>query len=267
MTGVVRDMEAVQYHIGLSRAMLCGARYVFLPGDPDRVGPIASFLDRSMELVQHREYRSALGYVGNIPVLVMSTGIGAPSTGIAIEELARLGVTYFLRLGTTGAIQPHIALGDLIISEGAVRLEGTSGHYAPVEFPAVASLPLTQKVVEAALHHHFSYQTGICCSSDSFWPGQERYDSFSGYVQRRFQGSLEEWQHLGVLNFEMETSALFTIARTFGLHAASLCGVIAVRTQGESVREGVYAQVKERLARVARETVRRHAAWAGAQDG
>ncbi|MBN6739828.1 uridine phosphorylase [Acidithiobacillus ferrivorans] len=260
MTGVVCDSTAVQYHIGLSRAMLRGARYVLLPGDPDRVEPIARCLDRAIELARHREYRSALGYVDDTPVLVMSTGIGSPSTGIAVEELARLGVTHFLRLGTTGAIQPHIALGDLIISEGAVRLEGTSGHYAPVEYPAVASLSLTQKLVEAAVHHNFSYQTGICCSSDSFWPGQERYDSFSGYVQRRFQGSLDEWQQLGVLNFEMETSALFTIVRTFGLHAASLCGVIALRTQSESVQEGVYAQVKERLALVARETVKRHAA-------
>lgn len=258
MTGMVMDLDEVQYHIGLSRNMLNGARYAFLPGDPDRVAPIASFLDAPRDLIQHREYRSALGYVGDIPVLVMSTGIGAPSTGIALEELGRLGVTHFLRLGTTGAIQPHIALGDLIISEGAVRLEGTSSHYAPLEYPAVASFSFTQKLIESTEYLGFRYITGICCSSDSFWPGQERYDSFSGYVPRRFQGSLEEWQRLGVLNFEMESSALFTIARTLGLHAASLCGVIALRTQSESVDQTVYAQVKERLGLVARETVRLH---------
>ncbi len=258
MTGIIADTKAIQYHIGLSTQMLCGAQYAFLPGDPDRVNPIAAFLDDARELTQHREYRSALGYVDDIPVLVMSTGIGAPSTGIAIEELARLGVTHFIRLGTTGAIQPHVHLGDLIISEGAVRLEGTSGHYAPIAYPAVPSLALTLKLIEATKLRDFPYQTGITCSSDSFWPGQERYDSFSGYVPRHLQGSLEEWQRLGVLNFEMESSALFTIARTFGLHAASLCGVIALRTQSEAVQQNVYAQVKERLAIVAREAVRLH---------
>lgn len=258
MTGTTADMKAIQYHIGLSKQMLCGAKYAFLPGDPGRVEPISKYLDNSSVLTQHREYRSVLGYVDSIPVLVMSTGIGAPSTGIAVEELARLGITHFLRLGTTGAIQPHVRLGDLIISEGAVRLEGTSGHYAPIEYPAVPSLLLTQKLVESARLQSISYHTGICCSSDSFWPGQERYDSFSGFVPRRFQGSLEEWRRLGVLNFEMESSALFTIARTIGMHAASLCGVIALRTEGESVQQDVYAQVIERLALVARVMVRLH---------
>lgn len=258
MTGIITNAKAIQYHIGLSRQMLQGAQYALLPGDPDRVESIASALENPSALTQHREYRSALGHVGDAPVLVMSTGIGAPSTAIAVEELAQLGITHFLRLGTTGAIQSHVSLGDLIICEGAVRLEGTSEHYAPIAYPAVASLSLTQKLVEAAKFHELPYQIGICCSSDSFWPGQERYDSFSGYVPKRFQGSLEEWQRLGVLNFEMESSALFTVARTFGLHAASLCGVIALRTQSETVHHGVYTLVKERLALVAREAVRLH---------
>ena len=123
----------------------------------------------------------------------------------------------------------------MVIIKAAVRLEGTSSHYAPLEFPAVADFELTQLLAYAALVENVPHQVGICCSSDTFWPGQERYDSFTGYVLRRFQGSMKEWQQLGVTNYEMETAPVFVTSQALGLKAASLCGVVAKRTESESI--------------------------------
>ena len=136
----------------------------------------------------------------------------------------------------------------MVIIKGAVRLEGTSTHYAPLEFPAVADLELTQLLVYAARLLNIPHQVGICVSSDTFWPGQERYDSFTGYVPRRFQGSMKEWQQLGVTNYEMETAAVFVTAQALGVRAASLCGVVAKRTQSESIASPeVYKQAESRF--------------------
>ena len=150
-------------------------------------------------------------------VLVCSTGMGGPSVAIGLEELARLGIKNFIRVGTTGCIQENINLGDVIINNAAVRLEGTSAHYAPVNFPAVASLKLTNALNDAAAALNVPHHVGISVSSDTFWPGQERYDSFTGYVCNALRGTLKEWQALGALNYEMETAALFVVAQAFGL--------------------------------------------------
>lgn len=248
----------LQYHTGLSRAMIEGALYALLPGDPDRVPVLASAFKHARPLGQSREYRAALAYLEDLPVLVMSTGIGAPSTAIAVEELARLGVCYFIRVGTTGAIQEHIKLGDLVISEGSVRLEGTSSHYAPIEFPAVASMGLTNALRQAAYAQAAPHHVGVTCSTDSFWPGQERSGSFSGYVPRQFQGTLKEWQRLNVLSYEMENSALFVVCRALRLEAASVCAVVARRSEREEVHHDAYTHTKKALAHVAMEAVRWH---------
>src|SRR5512142_1566838 len=128
------------YHLALDDTMIEGARLALLPGDPGRVMAIAATapIERGREVACKREYRSWLGYIGQVPVLVTSTGIGGPSASIAIDELAQLGIRTFLRVGTTGAIQPHVAVGDVIVTTGAVRLDGASTHYAPIEYPAVA---------------------------------------------------------------------------------------------------------------------------------
>lgn len=236
-----------QYHIGLDAADIEGAEYVLLPGDPSRVPQLARGIDPDAhEIGQHREYRSWLAHVAEQPVLVCSTGLGSPSTAVAVEELANIGVTKFIRVGTTGSIQPHIDYSDIVISKAAVRLEGTSSHYAPMEYPAVASFDLTQSLVEAAQALDVPHHVGITASSDTFWPGQERYDNHAGYVLRRFQGSMDEWRQLKVTNFEMEAAALFTVCATFGLSAACLCGVIAKRVQSEEVRPEAYDLAAQR---------------------
>ena len=230
------DPKKIMYHTGISMEDLQGAKIAILPGDPGRVEPMARALGTDCTFVgSHREYTSWLTNINGVKVLVCSTGMGGPSVGIGVEELARLGITHMIRFGTTGTIQEHVQLGDCIINKAAVRLEGTSTHFAPLEFPAVACFDVTGALVDAAKEAKVSHHVGISISSDTFWPGQERYDSFSGYVPRRFQGSLKEWQALGALNYEMETSALFVIAQCLGLHAGSVCGVIAKRTESESV--------------------------------
>ncbi len=252
--------QARQYHIGLAAADIIGARDVLLPGDPGRVADLARALDsQASALGQNREYCSWLAHVDGRPVLVCSSGLGAPSTAVAVEELANIGIKRFIRIGTTGAIQPHIDFADIVISKAAVRLEGTSSHYAPLAYPAVASFALTQRLVAAAQRLSVPHHIGITASSDSFWPGQERYDSHSGYVPRAFQGSLAEWRALGVTNFEMEAAALFTVCATFGLEAACICGVIARRVDAEAVNHAAYPLAAERWQSIVLEALRESA--------
>ena len=221
-------------HIALSRPMIEEAEYVILPGDPGRVEPLAKSFDPDARFIAtNREYTSFLANFHNQKVLVCSSGIGGPSISIALEELASIGVKNFLRVGTCGTIQPHIKLGDLVISRASMRLDGASTHYAPIEYPAVASLTLTADVLAAAEELAVPHHIGITACSDTFYPGQERYDNFTQYVLRRFQGSMEEWRRLNVANYEMESSTLFTLANVFGLEAACVCGVVVNRTNSE----------------------------------
>ena len=159
------EPHEVMYHTQLSRALLMGADTALLPGDPGRVRSLAEAMGPTVDLTSHREYTSCLTQVQNQPVLVCSTGMGGPSTAICLEELARLGIRRVIRVGTTGSIQEGLELGDVVIIKAAVRLEGTSSHYAPLEFPAVADFELTQLLAYAALVENVPHQVGICCSS------------------------------------------------------------------------------------------------------
>ena len=226
----------VLYHVGFSRADLKGATIAVLPGDPGRVEPLARQLGDDPHFIAcHREYTSWITHIAGRPVLVCSTGMGGPSVAIDLEELVRMGITQVIRVGTTGTIQADINPGEVIINKASVRLDGTSHHYAPASFPAVASFTVTGALVEAAKDCRAPYHVGIAVSSDTFWPGQERYDSFTGYVPKAFQGPLAEWQRLGALNYEMETSALFVTCQALGIKAGAVCGVVAKRTEGEGI--------------------------------
>ncbi|MEW5803688.1 MAG: uridine phosphorylase [bacterium] len=247
----------VLYHLNLDKQMLEGARYALLPGDPGRVAKIAcSYDQKARPLASHREFTSWLGYLDELPILAVSTGIGGPSTAIVVEELAMLGVDTFIRIGTTGAIQKHIHLEDVIITTASVRLDGTSTHYAPIEYPAAADFGIVQALITAARSLAVPCHAGISASSDSFYPGQERYDTFSGCVLRKFQGSLMEWQRLGVLNYEMESSTLFTVCSTFGLRAGCILGVITNRLIENHIQEKIIPTAEEKTIRVAIEALR-----------
>ena len=221
------------FHLGLTKGMLDGATLAIVPGDPERVKKIAELMDNATFLASHREYTSYLAYIDGTAVVVCSTGIGGPSTSIAVEELAQLGVTSFLRVGTTGAIQPHISVGDVIVSQASVRLDGASLHFAPMEFPAAANFQSTTAMVEACRDAGIEPHVGITASSDTFYPGQERYDTVSGRITRQFRDSMKDWQDLGVLNYEMESATLFTMCASQGWAAACIAGVIVNRTQQE----------------------------------
>ena len=225
------------YHLDLTDARLEGATLVLLPGDPARVPLIAQAapLTGGREIANKREYCSWLAYAGRVPVLVTSTGIGGPSTAIAIDELAQLGARTFIRVGTTGAIQAHVAVGDVIITSGAVRLDGASSQYAPIEYPAVAHHEVVAALLAAARAGGVGHHVGIMCSTDTFYPGQERVDSFTGYVPRRFQGATEEWRRLHVISYEMEAATLLTLASAFGLRGGTVAGVVVNRTSSEHV--------------------------------
>lgn len=217
------------FHLGLDEVALRGARLAIVPGDPARSEPIAKLMDEPTFLGANREFTSWLGTLGDASVVVCSTGIGGPSTSIAVEELAQLGVRTFLRAGTTGAIQPHIGVGDLIVTTGAVRLDGASHHFAPAAYPAVADFDCTTALVRAARDAGRRVHIGITASSDTFYPGQERYDTFSGRVDQDWQGSLQRWRDLNVLNYEMEAATLFTMCSALGLRAGMVTAALVNR--------------------------------------
>ncbi len=235
------------YHIQIGAADINGATIALLPGDPGRVEKIANKGESPKFLASHREYTSYLTQVGKKPVLICSTGIGGPSTSICVEELAQIGIRTFIRVGTTGAIQPHVKVGDLVITQGAVRLDGASHHFAPSVFPAVADFETTCRLVKACEVLKYSYHVGITASSDTFYQGQERYDSYSKYVPPHLQGSLKQWQQLGVLNFEMESATLYTMGAALQLKTACISGVIVNRTASEKADPSIMDEVQNRV--------------------
>ena len=233
------------YHLDLDAAQIRGARVALLPGDPGRSRLIAERIATAhggrvaeRPLASNREFCTYLAEIAGAPVLVTSTGIGGPSTSIAVDELAQLGVTTFLRVGTTGAIQDGIALGDVVVTTGAVRLDGASTHYAPIQYPAVAHhevvLALVLAVQEVGARLGFRAHVGITASTDTFYQGQERQEGMPRWVPRHLQGMTEEWRRLHVLNYEMEASTLFTVASAFGRRAGCVTGVINSRVTDEA---------------------------------
>jgi uridine phosphorylase len=233
---MLKDDEPL-YHTGLSKAMIDRARIALVPGDPGRSERLAKAVnpEKARFVASHRDFTTWLTYVNSVPVAIMSTGMGGSCVSFAVEELARLGIRSFIRVGTTGAIQKDIPLGSVIINKASVRMDGASKTYAPVEYPAVADLHLTNVLMESAKELGIPYHEGISVSTDTFWTGQERYDSYGGYVLRRLQHSREEFQALGCTNYEMENASLFTICSVLGLKAASICGVVAQRLESERI--------------------------------
>lgn len=216
------------YHVRVRPGQI--SEYVLLPGDPERVLKIAKYWDEGRELSFHREFRVWTGSVSGKPISACSTGIGAPSTAIAIEELARAGARIFIRVGSTGAIQKGIDLGDLIISTAAVRLEGTSRQYVIDGYPAYADYEVTLALIEAAENLGLRYHLGVTASTDSFYTGQGR-KGFREYSWSYSEKIISDLRSMNVLNFDMETSAIYVLASIYGLHAGSVCAVFANRVE------------------------------------
>lgn len=185
------------------------APYVLLPGDPARVLRVADHLDEWHEVVFNREFRTITGSYHGTPVTVTSTGIGGASAAIAVEELIACGARGLIRIGSAGAIQPEIELGDLIIAQGAVREDGASHMYVQQGYPATADPQMTVWLEEVCRKRQFPYHTGIVRSHDSFYIDDE-------------VALMEKWHQKGILGSDMETAALLTVARLRGVRAASI---------------------------------------------
>ena len=200
-------MPQLQPHIRLDHNH--GARCALLPSDPARLDRIQAFLSDVEELAYNREYRSLVGNYQGIRVLALSTGIGGASAGIAVEELKNLGVENLIRIGSCGALQPQVKIGDLILVSGAVRDDGASKAYIEPIFPAVPDSDLLFACVCAAKNRAIRFHTGIARSHDSFYTDREaEIDAY--------------WSKRGVLGADMETAALYTIGRLRGLSAMSI---------------------------------------------
>jgi uridine phosphorylase len=170
------------------------------------------------------------------PILVATSGMGAPSLSIVVNELVQVGIRQFIRVGTSGSIQPFISVGDLVISQGSLCRQGAALDIAPPEYPAVADPFLTVALVAAARQLNFSYHLGITASVDSFYEGQERVESSANpYLQSWLQGITEDYRHLRILNYEMEVGTLFKMAGVYGFQAACVCAIVAQRTTAESI--------------------------------
>jgi len=250
--------DKVQYHIHLKPGDV--SRYVLLPGDPDRVSKITKDWDRVEEMAKHREYLTQTGFYKGVRVSVCSTGIGSSAAAIAVEELANIGADTFIRVGSTGSIQKECKCGDLIISTGAVRLEGTSKEYVRAEYPAVASYDVVAALIEAVESLGYQYHVGITASTDSFFCGQAR-PGFRGYKQSWMENLIPDLRAAKVYNFEMEAAAILTLSNLFGLRAGAVCTVFANRVTDEFKVVG-----EEEAGKTATEAVRILHEWDEARE-
>ncbi|NHN48550.1 nucleoside phosphorylase [Halostella sp. JP-L12] len=227
--------EDVQYHLGVASDDVADA--VLLPGNPERIEKITALWDEAEERGHHREYRTVTGSYDGAPISVTSTGIGSPSAAIAVEELARIGVDTYIRVGSCGSIKPEAEVGDLVITTGAVRQEGTSAEYVREDYPANANHEVVSALVAAAERLGYDYHTGITTSTDSFYAGQGR-PGFEGFEAAGSDELIESLKEANVTNFEMEASAILTLANIYGLRAGAVCSVYANRETGEFRTEG-----------------------------
>ena len=215
----------LQPHIQLDETV--NAQCALLPGDPARLDRIAPFLTDVTELAYNREFRSLRGLYKGMPVLAVSTGIGGASAGIAVEELHNIGVNAMIRVGSCGALQPKVKLGDIIIVNGAVKDDGASKTYSQAILPAVPNAELMIACIEAAKELKCPYHVGIARSHDSFYTDQEvEIDAY--------------WSRQGVLGADMETAALFTIAHLRGVKAASILNNVVAYEEDTAEAIGSY---------------------------
>lgn len=215
-----------QYHLHLSAGQIPST--VLMPGDPGRVQRMLASWDEGEELAFHREYRSARGKYKGVPIGAISSGIGAPSLEIATHEYATIGGQTIIRVGTCGALRAEIETGDLIVPVAAVRRDGTSDRYLPLDHPAFADPEVFMALVEACERLGYRYHVGIVCSVGSFYLGQERPVT-GGFWQSGVDGLVDDLRKAGVACLEMECSALFVLARLFGMRSGAVLGAVANR--------------------------------------
>lgn len=215
------DYRTTQYHIACKSGDV--GKYVLLPGDPGRCEQIASNFDNPIKVAQNREFTTYTGFLGDEKVSVVSTGIGGPSASIAIEELTAIGAHTFIRVGTCGGIDLDVDAGDIVIASAAVRYEGTSREYAPIEFPAVADFAVLTEIYNAANALGYKNHVGVVQCKDSFY-GQHSPKRMPVYQELRYKW--DAWKKLGVLASEMESAALFVAAAALKVRCGAVFHVV-----------------------------------------
>jgi len=245
-----------QYHIQVGRGDV--GRYVLLPGDPKRCEKIAGYFDDPLLVADSREYVTYTGYLEGVKVSVTSTGIGGPSASIAMEELVRCGADTFVRIGTCGGMQPEVKSGDIVVATGAVRMEGTSKEYAPIEYPAVPSLAVANALAEAAaektLSHRIGVHIGVVQCKDSFY-GQHEPETKP--VSYELENKWEAFKRMGCLASEMESAALFIVADYLRVRAGSCFLVVANQEREKLGLENPVVHDTDLAIQVAVEAVRK----------
>lgn len=210
-----------------------------LPGDPDRVDRIAGHCENVETVATNREYKLVNATYEGIPLTICSTGIGCPSAAIAVEELSNVGVENFIRVGTTGALQPDIEVGDVVVATGAAKDEGTTGRYESDTVPAVPAYGVLSALVAAAETREEPVHVGPIASDDAFYAETDEY--------------VKAWETAGLLSVEMEAAAIFTLARRKGLRAGAICTVdgnlVAGTQKGETDNEELPEKAKDNVAR------------------
>lgn len=216
------EIEGKQYHIQVGEGDV--GKYVIMPGDPKRCAKIAKYFDDAKLMADSREYVTYTGYLDGVKVSVTSTGIGGPSASIAMEELVMSGADTFIRIGTCGGMQTDVMSGDVVIASGAIRMEGTSREYAPIEFPAVADIRIVNALTDAAGKLGVNYHVGVVQCKDSFY-GQHSPEIKP--VSYELLNKWEAWKRLGCLASEMESAALFVVASSLRVRVGSCFLVVA----------------------------------------
>ena len=209
--------EELMYHINLSKKD--SAKYAILPGDPGRVEKIAAFLDSPKLVSFNREYKTYEGYLDGEKVLVVSTGIGGPSTAICVEELAKIGVDTFIRVGTCGGMQMNVNPVDIVIANAAIRMEGTTLEYMPIEFPAVADFEVTSALKNAAENLSYPHHIGVVQAKDSFY---SQHSPESMGISDALKYKWDAWIKGGCLASEMESAALYIVSAVRKLRAGAV---------------------------------------------
>lgn len=220
-----------QYHIQVAEGEV--GRYVILPGDPKRCEKIAAHFENPRLIADSREYVTYTGYLDGEKVSVTSTGIGGPSAAIAMEELSRVGADTFIRVGTSGGMALEVKSGDVVIASGAIRMEGTSREYAPIEFPAVADVEVTRALIQAARKLGQEYHVGVVQCKDSFYGQHSPETKPVGY---ELLNKWDAWVKCGCLASEMESAALFVVGSWLKLRVGT---VLLTMANQERAKKGL----------------------------
>lgn len=244
--------EGLQYHLQIRKGDV--GKYVIMPGDPKRCARIASHFDDARLVADSREYITYTGYLDGEMVSVTSTGIGGPSASIAMEELVLCGAHTFIRVGTCGGMEMDVKGGDIVVATGAIRMEGTSREYAPIEFPAVADLEVTNALVSAAKALGYTYHAGVVQCKDAFY-GQHEPQRMP--VSYELLNKWEAWKRLGCKASEMESAALFVAASHLRVRCGSDFLVVGNQERQATGLDNSIVHDTEAAIKVAVEAVRR----------